>query len=122
MQAKDWLQQPLANFTLNELDLLSQSLPSLQGFDSVSLLKGKLGRNALAPVAMVFSLIWRHPSLAKFRPSSPELLEERLIDEGIKLFHSYVDAEIISRRLEITNELGFATLIENFEKLLISEF
>lgn len=122
MQAKDWLQQPLANFTLDELDMLSQSLPSLQGFDSVSLLKGKLGRNALAPVAMVFSLIWRHPSLGKFRPSSPELLEERLIDEGIKLFHSYVDAEIISRRLEVTNELGIATLIKNFEKLLINEF
>lgn len=91
MQATDWLHRPLANFTLVELAALAQSLPNLQGFDSVSLLRGNLGQNALAPVAMVFALLWRHPSLANFRPASPELLEERYIDEGLKLFHSYVD-------------------------------
>lgn len=118
MQAKDWLQQPLANFTLEELAELAQSLPNLHGFDSASLLRGDLGLNALAPVAMVFSVIWRHPSLASFRPPSPELVEERHIDEGLKLFHSYVEAEIVSRRLESPNHRGYATLIENFEKLL----
>jgi hypothetical protein len=38
---------------------------------------------------MVFSLL-ETPILANLRPASPELLEERYIDEGLKLFHSYV--------------------------------
>lgn len=121
MQAKDWLHQPLANFTLDELAALAKCLPNLQGFDSVSLLRGNLGGNALAPVAMVFALLWRHPSLADFRPTSPELLEERYIDEGLKLFHSYVDAEILSRRQGIPNHSGYATLIEKFENILRSD-
>lgn len=118
MQAKDWLQQPLANFTLEELAALAQNLPNLQGFDCVSLLRGNLGRNSLASVAMIFSLLWRHPALENFRPASPELLEERHIDEGLKLFHSYVNTEIVSRRQEAPNHTGYATLIENLEKLL----
>lgn len=121
MQEENWFHQPLANFTLEELAGLAESLPNLQGFDSTSLLRGNLGRNALAPVAMVFSLLWRHPSLASLRPSSPELLEERHIDEGLKLFHSYVEAEIVSRRLDTPNHTGYATLIEKFEKLLASD-
>lgn len=118
MQATDWLHRPLANFTLVELAALAQSLPNLQGFDSVSLLRGNLGQNALAPVAMVFALLWRHPSLANFRPASPELLEERYIDEGLKLFHSYVDAEIVSRRQGIPNHSGYTTLIDKFKNIL----
>lgn len=121
MQAKDWLQQPLASFTPEELAALAQSLPNLQGFDSASLLRGDFGLNALAPVAMVFSLLWRHPSLASFRPSSPELVEERHIDEGLKFFHSYVEAEIVARHLEGPNHTGYAALIENFEKLLAND-
>ncbi|BDR09422.1 hypothetical protein CTR2_R27600 [Comamonas thiooxydans] len=120
MQAKNWLHQPLANFTLDELAALAKCLPNLQGFDSVSLLRGNLGRNALAPVAMVFALLWRHPSLANLRPASPKLLEERYIDEGLKLFHAYVDAEILSRRQGIPNHSGYATLIEKFENILRS--
>ena len=101
-----------------ELAALAQSLPNLQGFDSVSLLRGNLGQNALAPVAMVFALLWRHPSLANFRPASPELLEERYIDEGLKLFHSYVDAEIVSRRQGIPNHSGYTTLIDKLKNIL----
>ncbi|WP_312587070.1 hypothetical protein [Comamonas terrigena] len=120
MQVKDWLQQPLANFTLDELAALARTLPNLHGFDSDSLLSGDLGRNALAPVALVFSLLWRHPSLANFRPASPELIEERHIDEGLRLFHSYVEAEIMSRRQGVSNDIGYATLIGKYEKLLES--
>lgn len=118
MQAKDWLYRPLANFTLDELTALAQSLPNLQGFDSTSLLRGNLGPNALAPVALVFSLLWKHPSLANFRPASPELVQERHIDEGLKFFHSYVECEINSRRHGVPNHIGYATMIERFEKLL----
>lgn len=120
MQVKDWLQQPLANFTLDELAALARTLPNFHGFDSDSLLSGDLGRNALAPVALVFSLLWRHPSLANFRPASPELIEERHIDEGLRLFHSYVEAEIMSRRQGVSNDIGYSTLIEKYEKLLES--
>lgn len=120
MQAKDWLHQPLANFTLDELVALARTLPNFHGFDSDSLLSGDLGRNALAPVALVFSLLWRHPSLANFRPASPELIEERHIDEGLRLFHSYVEAEIMSRRQGVSNDIGYSNLIEKYEKLLES--
>ncbi|WP_157839613.1 hypothetical protein [Comamonas testosteroni] len=119
MQAKDWLLQPLVNFTLGELESLAQSLPNLHGFDSDSLVSGNLGRHALAPVALVFSLLWKHPSLASFRPASPELIEEWHIDEGLRLFQSYVEAEIVSRHLGVPNHAGYTTLIENFEKLLL---
>ena len=120
MQAKDWLQQPLANFTSDELEALSVSLPNLHGFNCSLLLSGNLGRNALAPVALVFALLWRHPSLANVRPASPELIEERHINEGLRLFQSYVESEMASRHLGAPNHTGYATLIEQLEKLLTS--
>ena len=120
MQAKDWLQQPLANFTSAELEALSVSLPNLHGFNCSLLLSGNLGRNALAPVALVFALLWRHPSLANVRPASPELIEERHINEGLRLFQSYVESEMASRHLGAPNHTGYATLIEQLEKLLTS--
>lgn len=121
MRAKDWLEHPLADFSTEELERLVPCIQKLENFSSDALLGGRLGPFSLAPVALVFHIFRRHPALASARTTSPEMLPERYIDKGLKLFLSYVEQEISSRRQRVDSGTAFETLIDGFEKILSSE-
>lgn len=112
-----WNVNPLRTFTVDELNRLDQSLYGFTHFNKEDLINGRMGRHALAPVAIVFQILWRHPDLKSVRPESIEFLDNNIFYLALKYFHAFVKCEISFKE----NNDAFFLLLEKYKKLLMPQ-
>ena len=121
IQDPQWKLNPLRIFTADELKRLDKSLYGFTHFNKEDLINGGMGRHALAPVAIVFQILWKHPDLKSVRPESMESLDNNIFYLALKYFHAFVKEEISFKENKNGNNDSFFLLLEQYKKLLISK-